>query len=80
MNQALTALKTHIDWKMERNDVWKGKSIDGSSHEIIFTKEKKFNIYVKRNNRKIISQCKFVDNEKNAWKYFYQYISQSTFR
>ncbi len=80
MNQALTALKPHIDWKMINKDIWQGESTDGSSYKIFLFKERKFKVDLKRNNRRITKDCKIFDNEKKAWRYFYKYISQTTFK
>jgi len=80
MNQALTALKSHIDWKMASEGIWQGKSIDGSSYKIVLFKERKFKVDLKRNDRRITKDCKVFDSEKEAWRYFYKYISQSTFK
>lgn len=79
MNQALTSLKPHIDWKMSSLNIWQGKSVDGSNYEILLLEARKFKVDLKKNNRKVTKDCKVFDSKEKALGYFYKYISETTF-
>ena len=80
MNQALTSLKPHIDWKKSSQNTWKGRSVDGSNYEILLLEERKIKVDLKKNNRRVSKDCKIFDSKEKALDYFYKYISETTFK
>lgn len=79
MRNALERINFNIDWIKIDENRWQG--FDSTQNEFELSLEitpRKTKVNFKRNNRRVVSDCRSFTNYKDAQKYLLEYISNST--